>query len=122
MGGDRADGAAFFAAGRANDGGYYSYAGILSGTNLGAPLTDTEGSAKWIGSYRFGGSFPTDFVLNVSFGTGDGAGEIEALVQTHDVNNVDYHRDYHIAGEFDDTGVITGRAWRGTFNDERPEQ
>ncbi len=59
----------------------YSYAGILSGTNLGAPLTDTQGTAKWIGSFRKEGSSPTDFVLNISFGTGDGAGEIEALVQ-----------------------------------------
>ncbi len=74
LGGDRADGVAFFAAARANNGRYYSYAGILSGTNLGAPLTDTIGSAKWIGSFRYQVGSPTDFVLNISFGTGDGGG------------------------------------------------
>ena len=79
--GDAADGAAFFAARRANDSGLYSYAGVLSGTNLGAPLTDTEGSAKWVGSFVYEGRAPIDFVLNVSFGTGAGAGEIEAIVQ-----------------------------------------
>ena len=45
------DGVGFFAAGRNGTGGVYSYAGVLSGTNLGAPLTDTIGSAKWVGSF-----------------------------------------------------------------------
>ncbi len=83
LGGDRADGVAFFAAGRANDGGYYSYAGVLSGTNLGAPLTDTIGSAKWVGSFKYEGYSRIDFVLNVSFGTGAGAGEVEAIIQRY---------------------------------------
>ncbi len=113
LGGDRADGVAFFAAERANNGRYYSYAGILSGTNLGAPLTDTQGSAKWIGSFQFEGHSPTDFVLNVSFGTGAGAGEVEALVQL-------YH-DFHIVGEFDDTGVITGTARKGFYRTNDPD-
>ncbi len=106
LGGDAADGVAFFAAGY-NNGGAYGYAGILSGTNLGAPLTDTQGTAKWIGSFREEGRDAVDFVLNISFGTGDGAGEIEALVRKN------YARDYYIVGEFDDSGVITGTAWRG---------
>ena len=58
---------AFFAAGY-NNGGAYGYAGILSGTNLGAPLTDTQGTAKWIGSFREEGRDAVDFVLNISFG------------------------------------------------------
>ncbi|MCA8835568.1 MAG: hypothetical protein K8953_10845, partial [Proteobacteria bacterium] len=116
LGGDRADGTAFDGF---NNNRLIGYAGILSGTNLGAPLTDTEGSAKWIGSYRFGGSFPTDFVLNVSFGTGDGAGEIEAVMQKF-FTYKGYDFDYHIAGEFDDTGVITGRAWRESYMTNDP--
>ncbi len=115
LGGDRADGVAFFAA-KKNKWNYYGYAGILSGTNLGAPLTDTEGSAKWIGTFRIGGgSSPLDFVLNVSFGTGSGAGEIEALIQKYN-----YWYDYHIAGEFDNTGVITGNIRHGIFETNDP--
>ena len=119
LGGDAADGAAFFAANFASDWGLYSYAGILSGTNLGAPLTDTIGTAKWVGSFLREGNYATDFVLNVSFGTGAGAGEIEALVQEY--SNYDNHNDYHIAGEFDDAGVITGTALRGAFRTNDPD-
>ena len=116
LGGDATDGVAYFAAERANDGNRYSYIGILSGTNLGAPLTDTEGSAKWIGSFRHEHNPALiDFVLNVSFGTGDGAGEIEALVERY----VRYY-DYHLTGEFDDAGVITGTARRGEFRTNDP--
>ncbi len=108
LGGDAADGISYFAAARTSWGGFYSYAGILEGTNLGAPLTDTQGSAKWIGSFILQGSHPADFVLNISFGIGDGVGEVEAFAQTN--------YDYHIQGEFDDTGVITGTArWGGHF-------
>ena len=120
LGGDRADGMAFFASERAPDGTYRSYAGILEGTNLGAPLTDTAGSAKWIGSFKFQGWAAKDFVLNISFGTGDGVGEIEALVQPH----LSYFAnlfDVHITGEFDDTGVITGTARYGLFRTNVPD-
>ena len=92
LGGDAADGLAFLTNGAL-------YSGILSGTNLGAPLTNTVGTAKWIGSFQLAGYSPTDFVLNVSFGTGSGAGEIEALIQSYI-----YFSDHHIKGEFDDAG------------------
>ncbi|MCA8835043.1 MAG: hypothetical protein K8953_08155, partial [Proteobacteria bacterium] len=111
LGGDVADGVAFFSTEAANNRRGYSYAGILSGTNLGAPLTDTTGSAKWIGSFKTETHFPIDFVLNLSFGTGDGAGEIEAVIHKY------YTWDYHIEGEFDDTGVITGRVRSGIIPD-----
>ncbi|MCA8836124.1 MAG: hypothetical protein K8953_13665, partial [Proteobacteria bacterium] len=104
LGGDAEDGMAFFASNRIN-----SYVGILSGTNLGAPLTDTNGTAKWVGSFTYEGTSRIDFVLNVSFGTGAGAGEIEAFVKAP------RYIDYHIAGEFDDAGVITGTARQGWF-------
>ncbi|MCA8834974.1 MAG: hypothetical protein K8953_07800, partial [Proteobacteria bacterium] len=112
LGGDRADGVAFFAAARTRTVWKRDYAGILSGTNLGAPLTDTQGSAKWIGTFRASGWEAVDFILNISFGTGDGAGEIEALARTY--------RDYHLKGEFDDAGVITGIARQGRYRTNDP--
>ncbi len=119
LGGDAVDGVAFFTKERNSNRKIYSYAGILSGTNLGAPLTDTIGSAKWIGSFRYGGSSPTDFILNISFGTGAGAGEIEALVQSYGHSVLS---DYNIAGEFDDAGVITGTIQLGDFKrDDTPD-
>ncbi len=117
LGGDRADGVAFFAARADSYGFYYSYAGILSGTNLGAPLTDTTGSAKWIGSFRIEQRFATDFVLNISFGAGDEAGKIEALIQRY---NFTYQDDY-IIGEFNDAGVITGTVQSGRFRTNDPD-
>ena len=115
LGGDRADGVAFFGAERANNGKLYSYVGILEGTNLGAPLTDTEGSAKWVGAFQVEGHSPVDFVLKVSFGTGAGAGEIEAIVERQN----SFYEDIHIAGEFDDAGVITGTVRQSPNNRRR---
>ena len=115
LGGDRADGVGFFTMERAKDNGWYSYAGILSGTNLGAPLTQIQGSAKWIGSFQHQSYSPTDFILNVSFGTGAGAGEIEAVVQLYS-----FTYDTHLKGEFDDAGVITGTARMGSFRTNDP--
>ena len=122
LGGDAADGVAFFAAEYNNNGngGWYSYAGILSGTNLGAPLTDTAGSAKWVGSFRYEGYVAVDFILNVSFGAGTGAGEIEALVERYRAYGGTHHYDYHIAGEFNDAGVITGTVGMGVFRTSDP--
>ncbi len=119
LGGDRADGVAYFAATANRNGLYHSYAGVLLGTNLGAPLTDTIGSAKWVGSFKVGGTIPADFILNISFGTGDGAGEIEALIQKYYTYRI-YDFDYHIAGEFDDAGVITGTARRDSYRTNDP--
>ncbi|MCA8833585.1 MAG: hypothetical protein K8953_00745, partial [Proteobacteria bacterium] len=106
--GDAADGVAFFAAEKVN-GRFLSYAGILSGTDLGAPVTQTQGVAEWLGSFQFEGYSATDFTLNVVFGGGDEAGLINAIVQDY-TNN-----DFHVAGSFDDTGVITGNVYLGTF-------
>ncbi len=131
LGGDAADGVAFFAAGRTSNGRYstHSYAGILEGTNLGAPLTDTAGSAKWVGSLRYEDADPIDFVLNISFGTGDGVGEVEALVlgyysslYGYGIYRLDGYGDYHLKGEFDDAGVITGTARRGFYRTNDPDE
>ena len=110
LGGDRADGVAFFATGitygEKNGFGIYSYAGVLSGTNLGAPLTQTSGTAQWDGSFTFGRRGTNDFVLNISFGTGNGVGEIDAIfLRTHLYGD---KSSYSLQGEFDDSGVITG--------------
>ncbi|MCA8834359.1 MAG: hypothetical protein K8953_04665, partial [Proteobacteria bacterium] len=132
LGGDATDGVAYFASGVGEE---YSYAGILSGTNLGAPLTQRQGTAKWIGSFITELSSPTDFVLNISFGTGEGAGEIEALVQRSYASSSYYPQaddsveillihendlDHHITGEFDDAGVITGTARQGFYRANDP--
>ena len=47
-------------------------------------------------------------------------GEIEARVQKFLLMIIDF--DYHIAGEFDDTGVITGTAHREFYNGRYVEQ
>ena len=94
-------------------------AGILSGTNLGAPLTQRQGSAKWVGALtEFGHSMTTTmilFLILLSVVLDEGAVEIEALVQTHDTTDVNYIINYHLIGDFDDAGVITGTAQLATF-------
>ncbi|MCA8833929.1 MAG: hypothetical protein K8953_02485, partial [Proteobacteria bacterium] len=102
LGGDAADGVVFLYSNADR-----TYAGVLSGTNLGAPLTQRQGTAKWVGT--FDGGRATDFVLNISFGTGAGAGELKAIV-------TDLTRDdFYVEGEFNDAGVITGVVQKGRF-------
>ena len=113
LGGDAADGAAFFL-GRVNGQGtaWYSYAGIFSGTDLGAPVTQSSGTASWVGRFRTA-NFSTneDFVLEVNFnGSGDEAGYIEAFVKQ---GSGAYH--FHLNGSYDAHGVITGTVDRKAF-------
>ncbi|MGU9962828.1 MAG: hypothetical protein ACNYPD_01845 [Candidatus Halichondribacter symbioticus] len=82
------------------------YAGILSGTDLGAPLSQT-GTAKWHGQFQATGGLSRDFLLEIDFTNS----MIEALV---------YHTGasyYHITGSFGANGVITGEVNYGTFSD-----
>ena len=112
LGEDAADGVAFFHGYIRNDIGIYhnAYAGILSGTNLGAPLTNTEGSAKWFGVYKDGSwLIQKEFILNITFGGEDKAGSIEAIVAKHGAY------DFFIKGDFDDAGVITGSVYVDFF-------
>ena len=113
--------------------GSQSYAGLLAGTDLGAPINDVAQVGEWkgqfksVGGYYFGGAtradqyiataVDTDFTLTVTFGAVGGvdgsAGSIEAFVSTSGID-----RRFLIAGTYDDKGVITGTVLAGLFNND----
>ena len=107
-----------------------SFAGLLSGTDLGAPISDANQVGEWkgqfksVGGYYFGGAsradqyintaVDTDFTLTVTFGDVSGkAGSIEAFVSTSGID-----RRFLLAGTYDDKGVITGTVLAGLFNND----
>ena len=120
FGGDGADGVAFFKA------SLYYYAGILSGTDLGARITETTVNARWNGMFQAignsvfnlrgndGREFYTntnvsrDFALIVSFSTGEQAGNISGSASY-----------YSLTGSFDNKGVITGTVERSVISSAR---
>ena len=126
LGGNNADGVAFFR-GAVGDNIYY-YAGILSGTDLGAPRTETSGTAQWNGIFHVLGntivhafdgrniyidtSVHENFILTINFGAGEQAGTIEAGVRA--TNGYDIL--YSLTGNFDGNGVITGNVERSVSN------
>ena len=89
-------------------GTYFYYAGVLPNTNLGAPITKTITSARWMGQIRSDADVfnakltanPTaGFGLNITF---DGAeGTIEEIFATGQFA-------YEIDGKFNDKGIISG--------------
>ncbi len=89
----------------------YHYAGILSGTNLGAPLLTTPRTAKWRGSFETYNMNPTDFVLTVEFGTRKISAFVKDSARSLDVNY------YHLTGNYTSAGLITGKVNWGTFSD-----
>ena len=113
LGGDKEDGIAYFEA--RIGGADVGFAGILSGTNLGAPLpayvADTEPVAVWNGKFGVRGFaviVNQDFELNVNLQTR----KIDAFVQfsltTH----------YKLDADFNDKGVIVnGTVVLGNFTD-----
>ncbi len=128
---DSADGVAFFVYG----GNYY--AGILSGTDLGAPVTEKTGTAHWDGFFRTVGpnlfyrrneqvgqlirtfyidtSVYESFTLTVNFGAGDQAGTISGSVDfSSDYNSYNKGGEYSLNGSFNDNGLITGNVTRST--------
>ena len=114
LGGDAAYG---FALSSGNSGPHY--AGILSGTDLGLPLTQTQGSVVWDGKLKILSSsrrsVDTNFSLHISFGAGSQAGTITGQVGANP-GRADYK--YKLDGEFDAAGVITGTSEYGNFNYE----
>ncbi len=127
LGGDATDGVSFFlgAADRTpipgtNGRFFYEhfYSGILSGTDLGAPVTQTSGVASWVGQFTglwfYSGR---DFVLEVTFGNPDRnkAGSIQAFVEKNQVHDAWSH--YYLNGYFDNDGLITGTITAGQYAD-----
>ena len=85
------------------------YAGILSGTDLGAPLVQSGAAqVKWHGHFQATGGLSRDFLLEIDF---DNNNAIAAFVYH---TNANY---YHITGSFAANGVITGKVNYGTFSD-----
>ena len=113
--------------------GSQSYAGLLAGTDLGAPINDVaqvgvwKGQFKSVGGYYYGDAsieqqrieteVDTDFTLTVTFGAVVGvdgsAGSIEAFVATSGIN-----RRFLLAGTYDANGLITGTVLAGLFNND----
>ncbi len=109
LGGDATDGVAFFSSGYRD-----YYAGILSGTDLGAPLAQTM-KVNWVGQVQTVNNYNTntiskDFILEIDFDGGSNTGTIGAFVQR---GTSDYY--YHLTGTFDSKGVITGDVDFGGF-------
>ena len=112
LGGDASDGVGFFTG--YNGGVQYYYAGILNGTNLGAPLTAETATGVWNGKFRaIGQAVNTDFTLEVTFGdTMDAAGSVEAFVEQNSATNTYYH----LTGTYDSNGFISGDVDFGGFS------
>ena len=105
LGGDATDGVAFLNNYTRNYGSIGYYAGILSGTDLGAPLSQTM-KVNWVGQFQTvgnSGTTNTDFILEIDFDGDARTGTIGAFVQLHSSN---YY--YHLTGTFDSKGVIAG--------------
>ena len=115
LGGDATDGTAVFVTERSPY-GTPSYAAILSGTNLGAPLTQRIGTAQWIGAFQYSGSGDHDFILTVTFGGTDKAGSISAFVKGY--REVTHNKDFLVEGDFDNAGLITGTVRLRHFYDD----
>ncbi len=112
LGGDASNGVGFFTG--YNGGVQYYYAGILNGTNLGAPLTAETATGVWNGKFRaIGQAVNTDFTLEVTFGdTMDAAGSVEAFVEQNSATNTYYH----LTGTYDSNGFISGDVDFGGFS------
>ena len=102
--GDPTDGVAYFYGISAPDVHHY-YAGILSGTNLGAPVSQDLPVANWQGqigwSSALGSSLPTepmDFTLNINFADSTINGQVDLA------NSLAFV----VSGSFTPRGLITG--------------
>ncbi len=123
LGGLNTDGVAFFRGSFSNN-AIYSYAGILSGTNLGAPLTAQTAMGTWNGRFQTMGehTIPSGFVgkppISVSVSTafqlevGFAPNTITAFVRIGDVGTIHYL----LNGTYTDNGLITGNVILARFN------
>ncbi len=95
---------------------FTAYAGIFSGTDLGAPLMrpteDPDMTVKWYGQFQAGIDLKTDFTLEIDF-NGESTGTVKAFVyQDYYYSNNRYHL---LSGKFDENGVISGTVVTGDF-------
>ena len=111
LGGDATDG--IFMRSKFSSANYY--AGIFSGTDLGAPVSEPSGtSAEWNGRFRviFGrgsiASINKDFTLTINFGAGDQAGTISASFPASAYNSYPSHKSFSLTGNFGSNGVFKG--------------
>ena len=97
-------------AGNGNSGVAYfkggTYAGLLSGTNLGEPLTEESGKAEWVGRYSATSLDPRMMTLEIDFASK----KVEAFVR-HASQGY-----YHLIGDYNKNGVITGTVDVGFFD------
>ncbi|MCA8835267.1 MAG: hypothetical protein K8953_09300, partial [Proteobacteria bacterium] len=97
------------------------YAGLLSGTDLGAPITDeTSGTTTvWNGRLKAArsGTVATDAALELTITFGGLRGEmgsIEGAVKEFNTTG------YELKGTYDASGVINGTVYYGPFNPGTP--
>ncbi len=107
--GDVSDGVAFFLGSAARNAN--AYAGILAGTDLGAPPTDMVGTAEWNGEFRVIGTyiFNKDFELEIDFDTTT----VTAFVQVRNEEDDPLH--FSLNGTFNSNGVISGTVELGDY-------
>ena len=97
----------------------YHYAGIFETTDLGVPVTGkTDATVMWNGQFESSiGSIKTStaFELEVTFGNAR-TGTIEAFVERNNQNSPATVF-FHLNGNYDALGVITGKVYYGEFSD-----
>ncbi len=125
LGGLNTDGVAFLRGVHTSSGGSHTYAGILSGTNLGAPLTAQTAMGAWNGWFQIVGtdtipsgfqgkppisvSVSTAFMLEVGFAPNTITAFIPIGGNTQDIR-------YFLNGTYTDNGLITGTVILARFN------
>ncbi|MCA8834528.1 MAG: hypothetical protein K8953_05520, partial [Proteobacteria bacterium] len=110
IGGDERDGVAVFS-GTIPHGDTFQYAGVFSGTDLGAPVTGTDGAtATWNGRFISRGSveIDKDFELTILFSTNGGS--ITAFVPVLSQSSGGNDPYFRINARFDAGGIIAPSA------------
>ena len=129
LGGDVSSGVAFFRASGSytyeldlslvNATSIFTYAGILSGTNLGEPLSQTWGHAVWNGQIRVdhasGKYLNTDLELSINYSEKS----IYAFVHAPQRGNSSQY--YLLQGNYNDVGLITGTVLYDDFINHDPK-
>ena len=125
LGGQATDGVSWFWDSTNN----FGYAGILAGTDLGAPLTQTNGTAKWNGHFQTTGDVTINDNLAITYSISGGRVKVNTNIKRDFLLEIDFDNDeieafiyhfgtryYHLTGNFVG-GVITGKVNYGTFTD-----